>query len=291
MSDFAEQNTTFDGRIVLSVVLSDSNTSRSFKLTVCYDGTDYAGWQVQPNQQTIQQTLQHALTTVTGEAVTVVGSGRTDSGVHALGQAASCTIDRWRASANDLLRALNANLPECIVVREVIDMPAGFHAIRDAIGKRYRYQLQVGGQRDVFEYRYRWRVHQPLDVAAMRFAAARLLGRHDFASFQASGADPKKTTTRDVRACDVIEQETSSDDALHLAIEVEADGFLYNMERNIVGTLVEVGRGKQTPDWIDQVIEAKDRCLAGPTAPPHGLFLVWVDYPKHVSGPLNSHDR
>lgn len=271
--------------------MSDSNTSRSFKLTVCYDGTNYSGWQVQPQQKTIQQTLQHALTAVTGEAVTVVGSGRTDAGVHALGQAASCTIERWRASASDLMRALNANLPDCILVREAIDMPAGFHAIRDAIGKRYRYQLQAGGLRDVFEYRYRWKVHQPLDIAAMRLAAARFVGRHDFASFQASGADPKKSTTRHVRACDVIEQPTTSDDALHLLVEVEADGFLYNMVRNIVGTLVDVGRGKQTPDWIAQVIEAKNRCVAGPTAPPHGLFLVRVDYPEHLSAPLNSHDR
>jgi tRNA pseudouridine38-40 synthase len=271
--------------------LSDSNTSRSFKLTVCYDGTNYAGWQVQPQQKTIQRTLQNALTAVTGEAVTIVGSGRTDSGVHALGQAASCTIERWRASASDLMRALNANLPECIVVREAIDMPAGFHAIRDASGKQYRYQLQVGGLRDVFEHRYRWHLQQSLDIAAMRLAAACFLGRHDFVSFQASGADPKKTTTRHIRACEVSEQETTSVDALHLAIEVEADGFLYNMVRNIVGTLVEVGRGKQTPDWIAQVIEAKNRCEAGPTAPPHGLFLVRVDYPENLSGPLNSHDR
>ena len=271
--------------------MSDCHSPRSFKLTVGYDGTEYAGWQVQPGQRTIQQASQHALTAVTGEAVTIVGSGRTESGVHALGQVASCTIERWRASATDLMRALNANLPDGIVVREAMDMPAGFHAIRDAVGKRYRYQLQVGGQRDVFEYRYRWHLHRPLDIAAMRLAAARFVGRHDFASFQASGADPKKTTTRHIRACEMIEQETTTADALHWAIEIEADGFLYNMVRNIVGTLVEVGRGKQSPDWIAQVIEAKNRCVAGPTAPPHALFLVRVDYPEDLAAPLKSHDR
>ncbi len=117
------------------------------------------------------------------------------------------------------------------------------------------------------------------------------VGRHDFASFQASGADPKKTTTRHIRACELIEQETTPEDVQHWAIEVEADGFLYNMVRNIVGTLVEVGRGKQSPDWIAEVIEARNRCAAGPTAPAHALFLVRVDYPEIASGPLNSHDR
>jgi tRNA pseudouridine38-40 synthase len=271
--------------------LSASNPSRSFKLTIAYDGTDFAGWQVQPQQETVQQAIQRALLAVTGETVQVVGSGRTDSGVHALGQVASCRIGRWRASAADLIRALNANLPDSIVIRDCVDMPDDFHAIRDAVGKRYRYQIRLGGPRDVFEYRYRWHLHRPLDMDAMRQAAAHFVGRHDFASFQASGADPKKTTTRHIRACELIEQETTSEDVQHWAIEVEADGFLYNMVRNIVGTLVEVGHGKQSPDWIAEVIEARNRCAAGPTAPAHALFLVWVDYPQIASSPLNSHDR
>ncbi len=255
--------------------------SRSFKLTIAYDGTGFSGWQIQPQRKTIQETLQQALFKISQEPVKVVGSGRTDAGVHALAQVASCTLQRWRASATDLGRAINTQLPDTIVVREAVDAPDGFHAIRDAIGKRYRYQLQVGGARDVFEYRYRWLVNGSLDVEAMKQAASCFLGRHDFASFQAAGADAKKTTTREIRMCQLIEQRITESGEIYLSIEVEADGFLYNMVRNIVGTLVEVGRGKQTPEWIGDVIDACDRRAAGPTAPPHGLFLVRVDYPTY----------
>ncbi|MCG8648556.1 MAG: tRNA pseudouridine(38-40) synthase TruA [Pirellulales bacterium] len=253
--------------------------SRSFKLTVAYDGTDFAGWQVQPGKNTIQSALQDALQRVAKESVSVVGSGRTDAGVHALAQVASCRLTQWRASAAALARALNTYLPNTIVVREAIDAPDGFHAIGDATGKRYRYQLQIGGTRDVFQYRYRWLLHEHLDVDAMRQAASHFLGQHDFASFQASGSAPKKTTVRNIRVCELIDQPSMMPDTLHLALEVEANGFLYNMVRNIVGTLVEIGRGKHPPQWIDEVIAAADRSVAGPTAPPQGLFLVRVDYP------------
>ncbi len=249
---------------------------RSFKLTIAYDGTSFAGWQVQPGQRTIQAVLERALERIAGERVVVTGSGRTDAGVHAIAQVASCSL-RWRDTAERLAHALNANLPDTVVVREAVDAPDGFHAIRDATGKRYRYQLQLGGTRDVFEYRYRWHLHGSLDVDRMRAAAARFVGLHDFKSFQTSGSD-RKTTTRDVRACDVIEQSSSTAKRIHLAVEVEANGFLYNMVRTMVGTLVEVGRGKQPPEWIDDVIAACDRDAAGQTAPPQGLFLLRVDY-------------
>ena len=256
--------------------------SRSFKLTLAYDGTDYAGWQVQPHQPTIQATVQSALATITGETVQVIGSGRTDSGVHAFAQVASCTIGSWRSGAHDLMRAINAHLPASIVVNSVDEAVSGFHAIRDATAKRYRYQLQLGGQRDVFEHRYRWHLRQKLDLDAIHQAAAKLTGRHDFASFQASGADPRITTTRNLRVCQLIEQPTGNRKRQHWAIEVEADGFLYNMVRNIVGTLMEVGRGRQPPEWIDEVLAARNRNVAGPTAPAHALFLVRVDYPDHL---------
>lgn len=252
--------------------------SRSFKLTIAYDGTDFAGWQVQPNQPTIQQKLQRAFLKVTGEEVQVIGSGRTDSGVHALGQVASCRVENWRAPAANLVRALNAHLPDTITVRDAVDAPDDFHAIRDAVRKRYRYQLQLSGLRDAFEFRYRWHVHGRYDLEVMQAAANRILGRHDFRSFQASGADPKITTTRTIFACDVIEQRLIKDGGRFVAIEIEADGFLYNMVRNIVGTLIEVGRGKRPDEWIDEVLEARDRNVAGQTAPPMGLFLLWVDY-------------
>lgn len=249
---------------------------RSFKLTIAYDGTDYAGWQVQPDQPTIQSQLQRALRIVTKQKVQVIGSGRTDSGVHALGQVASCRLERWRATPSDLMTAINNQLPPAIVVTHAIDAPDDFHAIRDALGKRYRYQLQLSGNRDAFMHRYHWHYKIPVEIEPMRQAAARFVGKHDFASFQASGAE-RKSTVRHVTDCQVIDQ--STDQYCRIAIEIHADGFLYNMVRNIVGTLIEVGRGKKSPDWIEGLIQARNRDLAGPTAPPQGLFLVKVDYP------------
>lgn len=257
--------------------------SRSFKLTLAYDGTHYAGWQVQPGERTIQGVLQRVVSKITREDVQVVGSGRTDSGVHAIAQVASCQLSDWQHTANDLRRAINANLPETIFVTEVVDASLGFHAIYDAVGKRYRYQLQIGGDHDVFQYPYRWHIKYQIDLDVLRMGASRLLGRHDFASFQASGSQ-RKTTERTIFACDVIDQPTDCDtQGMLLNIEVEADGFLYNMVRNIVGTLVEVGRGRHTPDWIDEVLVAKNRCFAGQTAPSHALFLLRVDYPESVT--------
>ena len=263
----------------------NANVTRAFKLTIAYDGTDYSGWQVQPNQPTIQGHLQNALKRLTGHEIKVIGSGRTDAGVHAHAQVASCNLG-WRDSPQHLLRALNTQLPESIVVTGSQEACPGFHAIRDATGKRYRYQLQIGGVRDAFDYRYHWHLHGELDLDQMRLAAQRLIGEHDFKSFQATGAD-RKTTVRNIRACDLFVSTMTDDHACHLSIEVEADGFLYNMVRNIVGTLIEVGRGKQTVEWIDHVLVARDRDAAGPTAPACGLFLLRVDYPDTV---LKSHE-
>lgn len=274
-----------------AAVSSSVAAQRTFKMTVAYDGTHYAGWQVQLRRQTIQGAIEKAIAQVANERVRVTGSGRTDSGVHAIAQVASFSLSRWRARAEDLARALNSKLPPDIAVRELRDAAPDFHAIRDAVGKRYRYQLQIGGGRDAFEYRYRWHLPGPIDVAAMRRAAELLRGRHDFASFQAAGSD-RKTTVRDVRALEIIDQGSAGgvgqgggDAAVQrLAIEVEADGFLYNMVRNIVGTLVEVGRGKHDPAWAAEVLAACDRTVAGPTAPPHGLFLLRVDYRASDTG-------
>ncbi len=255
--------------------------TRTFKLTIAYDGSEFAGWQVQPGKATIQGTLQQALRHLTGESVQVIGSGRTDAGVHAFGQVASLSVP-WRDTPRRLAAALNANLPDTIVVTSAEDAPDGFHAIRDAVSKRYRYQLQVGGDRDVFEYRYRWHLHSKIDLELITRAAGRLIGRHDFAGFQAAGSD-RRTTTRDVRACELFQQPSTDPNRLYLAIEIEADGFLYNMVRNIVGTLVEIGRGKQPPEWIDQIIESGNRDIAGQTAPAHALFLVRVGYPPSAN--------
>ncbi len=265
--------------------------ARWFKMTVGYDGTAYSGWQVQPGRITIQAMLEKAITEICRESVRVTGSGRTDSGVHAIGQVASFALQRWNATADDLCRALNSKLPSDIAVRSIVDAPEDFHAIRDARGKRYRYQLQVGGPRDAFEFRYRWHLPGPIDLDRMREAGSLLIGSYDFASFQAAGSD-RKTTVRDVRDLVIVEQvnprtppsdnhgdrQGTCSEGRYVGIEVEADGFLYNMVRNIVGTLLEVGRGKQPPSWVTEVVLARDRNLAGPTAPPHGLCLMRVDY-------------
>ncbi|WP_372895896.1 tRNA pseudouridine(38-40) synthase TruA [Stieleria sp.] len=250
--------------------------TRTFALKIAYDGTDFAGWQVQPGQATIQGTLQQAVKRSTKQDVTVTGSGRTDAGVHALGQVASCRFPTWTASADALSKAINSRLPETIVVTEVHEAPSDFHAIRDAIGKRYRYQIQVRHQRDPFEHRYRWRLRRKVDVTAMQCAAAKIIGHRDFSSFESAGAQ-RKSSVRDVRDCQVLPAADYATSG-HLAIEVEANGFLYNMVRNIVGTLVEVGYGKQPPQWIDEVLGQKNRIYAGQAAPPQGLFLKEVYY-------------
>jgi len=246
----------------------------SFKLILSYDGTAYAGWQVQANANTIQAELERALQKVTGQTVRVTASGRTDAGVHALGQVVSFACET-RLQPEVLRRALHANLPDDIAVLDVRQAKDGFHAIRDAARKRYRYIIQDGLVPDVFARNYVWYVPQRLDVAAMQDAARPLLGKHDFSSFEASGSE-RASSVRNILDLVVARQPAELQD--RVIVEVEADGFLYNMVRNIVGTLVEVGRGKQPAAWVGEVLAAKDRKQAGMTAPPQGLFLVKVDY-------------
>ncbi len=252
---------------------------RFFKLTLSYDGTAYAGWQIQANANTIQAELERALHDVTGEQTRVVASGRTDAGVHALAQVVSFSSGT-RLTTDVLAKAIDANLPRDIAVSDVREAPEGFHAIRDAVGKRYRYIIQDGPTYDVFARAYAWYVHGRLDVEAMGTAAQTLLGTHDFSSFEASGSE-RATSVRTIR--DAVVERRPGDHLDRIFIEIEADGFLYNMVRNIVGTLAEVGRGKQPADWVAGVLAAKDRKLAGMTAPPHGLYLVRVEYDSEGS--------
>ena len=246
---------------------------RTLKLTLSYDGTAYAGWQVQPGQRTLQETLEVVLAKITGETIRVRASGRTDSGVHALGQVVS--FDTQSPLSVDVFqRALNAELPDDMAVLEAADAPPGFHAIRDAVRKRYRYMLHDGPVSDVFGRHYAWHYRQGLDADAMHRAAQGLVGNHDFRSFETGW--PQRTSS--VRTIfDIAVRRESSDNDL-IAIEVEADGFLYNMVRTIVGTLVEVGRGTQSETWPAEVLAAQDRRVAGMTAPAHGLFLLRVEY-------------
>jgi tRNA pseudouridine38-40 synthase len=254
---------------------------RTFKLTLAYDGTHYAGWQSQVDQPTVQAALEAVLERITGQSIRTIASGRTDAGVHALGQVVGFQTDT-HLSDEVLLRAIRAYLPADIALKSLEPVPSEFHAIRNAVSKRYRYLIAEGPTHSLFERQYVWQYPTALDLLSMSQAANTLLGEHDFASFASSGSD-RKTTVRTVLDLSVKRQAKSTlhvdQTAEHLIIEVEANGFLYNMVRNIVGTLVEVGRGAQPVSWVAEVLERQDRRAAGPTAPPHGLYLVQVNYP------------
>ncbi len=247
----------------------------TFKLTLAYDGTAYAGWQVQaPGRLAVQEVVERAIEAVTGQRVRVMASGRTDAGVHARGQVISfrsaCGLE-----PGVLVRALNAHLPADIAVLDAQIVPDDFHATLSARRKRYRYAIHNHPIRDVFRRHTSWHFPRPLDVPAMHEAAQLLQGTHDFRSFQTSGSK-RQSTVRTI--FDISVRRGSGEDRHMVYIEVEADGFLYNMVRAIVGTLVEVGRGSRPPAWVAEVLAACDRRLAGRTAPPHGLCLLRVDY-------------
>ncbi|MEM9409640.1 MAG: tRNA pseudouridine(38-40) synthase TruA [Planctomycetota bacterium] len=247
---------------------------RHLRLVVSYDGENYVGWQVQPNGMSVQQRLEEAWFATTQETIRIVASGRTDSGVHALGQVCSVATVSSHPT-NTLLRALNAHTPDDISIIQVDRAPDGFHAIRDATEKTYRYQIQFGRIRNPLKRRDHWFCHYELNIEAMRSAATYLVGELDFASFEAVGAK-RNTTIRNMSRleCNMITEQSFQ----YLHIELTSNGFLYNMVRNIVGTLVKVGQGTRTPDWVQEVLLAKDRSVAGPTAPAHGLVLVEVEY-------------
>ncbi len=243
---------------------------RSLRATLAYDGSNYAGWQVQLRARTLQGVFEQALHKITKEEVRATASGRTDAGVHALGQVVGFQA-KWRPEASVMAAALNASLPADMHVWGVEEAPLGFHAIRDARSKRYRYVIRDSAQPDIFSRLYAWQTRHRLDENAMRQAAARLLGEHDFASFETAGSQ-RATTVRTITDLQV-EREGE-----RIVIEVAANGFLYNMVRNIVGALYEVGRGAQAAAWLDDVLAARSRRSAGVTAPPQGLFLAHVDY-------------
>lgn len=243
---------------------------RNIKLILSYDGTDFHGWQRQPGLRTIQQTLEDAILVLTQARPATTASSRTDAGVHALGQVVHfLTPSRHRPEI--ILKALNALLPRDLRVLEVRDMPQAFHATLDATSKRYRYVIDDGPIASPFHLRYSWQVLRQLNIEAMNRAGAALVGRHDFRSFETDW--PNRTSS--VRT--VLELvATRSDDLVWL--EVEADGFLYNMVRAIAGTLSWVGIGKRPESWVSDVLRAEKRVEAGPTAPPRGLFLVKVHH-------------
>jgi tRNA pseudouridine38-40 synthase len=252
---------------------------RVFALTLAYDGTRYAGWQIQPNGLAIQQVVSEAVSKVVGHAVQIQGSGRTDAGVHAVGQVASFSTESWTLEADRLVQAINRHLPRDIVVLESRSVVPTFDPIRNAIGKRYRYCIRTSRVPDPLRHMHQWWIPRSLDIQAMWKAGDLLLGTHDFIAFQTLGS-VRKTTTRTIRCIDLQFQEAIA--GSEWIIEIEADGFLYNMARNIVGAMVEVGRGRFPPSWIRDVLDSRQRNTVSQTAPARGLCLLQVDYPPSV---------
>lgn len=256
-----------------------------YKLTVAYRGTRYHGWQRQVTPPTwkgpvdaagggiptVQETLQRAIATVVGHPVDVLGSSRTDAGVHAKAQVAHFDTDRTQIPLDGLRRAVNARLPGDILVREIEPADPAFDAVKWTLSKRYQYLIWNAEDRPVFAADLAWHRWQHLDVVAMRAAAAHLVGTHDFASFARPG-HRREHTVRTILACDVTHRSP------RLVIGVEGTGFLWNQVRIIVGTLVEVGLGRHPPDALRHMLAAKDRKSAGGTAPAHGLYLQWIQY-------------
>lgn len=243
----------------------------TIKLILEYDGTAYAGWQRQATKPTIQAAVEAAIATITQSHVTVIGAGRTDAGAHALGQVASfrtgkeLSMDKWE-------EALNGLLPCDICIRSAQLVPDAFHARYSASSKHYLYRILNRRARSALDRHRAWHIRHPLDHDAMQEAAQDLLGRHDFSSFQGSPTDTRNPICHLTRLA-VTRHE---DDLL---IEAEADRFLKQMVRAMVGTLVDIGRGKRTPRSAGEVLAARDRRAAGYTAPAHGLYLLRVDYP------------
>jgi tRNA pseudouridine38-40 synthase len=241
------------------------------KLVLEYDGARFVGWQVQPNGPSVQAEVERALEVLHKAPRRVVAAGRTDAGVHALGQVCSF-FEREPLPLGAYRQGMNALLPDDVAVRQASLEPDGFDARRSATGKRYRYRIENGPTRAPLARLRAWQVFRPLDVEAMRRAAGRLLGRHDFASFQAADC-ASAHAVRQVTRCEVTGQPGGRIDLV-----LEATAFVKHMVRNVAGTLVEVGQGRRAPASLEALLLARDRTLAGPTAPPQGLCLEEVFY-------------
>ncbi|MDT8301950.1 MAG: tRNA pseudouridine(38-40) synthase TruA [Sedimentisphaerales bacterium] len=243
---------------------------RNIKLTIAYDGTEYHGWQIQPGLRTIQGVITEAIQDLIGSEVRLFGASRTDAGVSALGQVGLIQIDSPIPTEN-LARAITGRVPADIAVTEAVEVPLGFDLMGSVTNKLYRYTIYTGKVRPVLKIRHCWHLPAKLDITAMSEATKLLVGKKDFKSF-ASAADRRKDSVRTIFRCNV----TSEDKWIY--VDVEGDGFLYNMVRNIVGTLVDVGTGRWKPEKINEILEAKDRTAAGQLAPAAGLCLMWIKH-------------
>jgi len=243
---------------------------RTIKLTIEYDGANYAGWQTQPNGMAVQQVIEEAMLQLLGEQVRLRSSGRTDAGVHARAMVASFTTSR-ELPTQAFVGGVNRFLPPDIAILSASEVPTGFKAIRDARSKQYRYTIYNGQVRSPLRRLYSWHVREPLDLDAMDDAARRFVGRHDFAAFRASNYATKTSVRR-------IDAVTISREGEMFTIDVTGEGFLKNMVRIMAGTLVDIGRGRFEPDHIDMLLRDPERKKAGVTAPACGLCLIRVTY-------------
>ena len=240
------------------------------KLVVAYEGTNYCGWQIQPNGITIEQVLNETLSSLLGEEITVTGASRTDAGVHSLGNVAVFET-HTKMPAEKISFALNQRLPEDIVAQESCQVPEDFHPRFSKSRKTYEYRILNCRFRQPLERRTSYFYHYPLDVSAMQKAAAYLVGEHDFTSFASVHAQTN-TYVRMIYALDVVREGDM------IRIRVQGNGFLYNMVRIIAGTLIQVGAGIKKPEDMESILAGKDRELAGPTAPAHGLTMIGLEY-------------
>lgn len=246
------------------------------KMVIEYDGSNYHGFQIQPNANSIQETLEQCLARLTGEKIRITGAGRTDAGVHAMGQIISFDTAST-IPADRFYLALNRYLPEDIRALSSIQAADDFNARFDAVKKTYRYSIYNSAVGQILVRKYALCLNEALDIEAMRAACRHIEGRHDFSSFCASGSSVR-TFERTVMRCELKQSD------VWLTLEMEADGFLYNMVRITVGTLLEIGRSRLSPDAIPSILQAKNRAAASPTAPPQGLCLIKVDYPEPGTG-------
>lgn len=252
---------------------------KNILLTIEYDGTGFHGWQRQPGARTCQGELEKALSVLCAQEVTIEGTSRTDAGVHALDQKATLRGDFAipteripEACSNLLGGGRNSMKGSDIRIISAEEMDEDFHARFSCTGKKYIYRIHNAKEPDVFRRNSCWHIKESLDTEAMQRAASFIEGTHDFACFQAAGAQKRLTTVRTVYGIEILKKNDE------IEIHVSGNGFLYNMVRIITGTLVEAGKGRISPDYVEQIIEKKDRCLAGPTAPPQGLYLAKVYY-------------
>lgn len=244
---------------------------KTFKLIIEYDGSNFHGWQRQKKDRTVQETIERAIGVMTRKTAKVIGSGRTDAGVHALAQVASFNT-RSGLSADAFFKGLNSLLPDDVAIRACQQMPDAFHARFDATAKHYRYHILNQSVPPAVGRQFVWHIRKPLDTDAMAQAANGMLGTHDFKAFEGTGS-PRDHSIRTVTVSTL-----QAAGAGRLTYDIEANGFLRFMVRNIVGTLVEVGLGKRPASQMPAILQSKDRSQAGATAPPQGLFLMAVKY-------------